>query len=701
MRFPWSSTARRRPSKPLVQVPFIGQEALLERLTAQLHAASTGAIQYATLAGPAGCGTSTLVEEWRFLHNKPGVLFLHLNAAECLLPYEWYRHLWQGLQAQSTQIVHTLYQATQRVRKNLSLQWEEQEFRQVLASTDWAQVQEAPAQVRTGRGTGTNPLAPLFLSVQDHPWAIGAATLLGSRERRVDLEGSAQRLWEQRWSAGLHTLQGRYQAGQATLVVVIDHLTSGALSETAVDTARATAWQTFVTLTTAAALPCMLLWTGTAATLQPIQQVLRDMSPATTYQAYTLERLEGEAQQQLVRRAVRVLPRALQAPWETVLASAGEQAANPTWLLLATTCAVVASERSAAAGLPDLGSADIPSLVQRLVDDIRQRHPTQAALYSQVLDILAFMPPGKQAVVDDFLPLCDFAALGLEPVAGRAALELLLGQCVRAGLLRHDPYAGRYTLGSSAIQDALQSVLYPDPMARWQVARQRRLAAALLGQIQHGERTGLAALAAYIEDTHGAAARTLAAPFVVEPFRRLLPMCTREERQRMAVALGGLPSALAVDLLRFLVHDEEGQVRSSAVQALADLGRDEGVPVLLDAIRDRNSDVRWIATRALGQMPGSTAVDALIPMLTDEDKEVGRIAAESLGQQGDRRAVPHLMAALQESYPRLRESAIQALATLADPRAIPALQAVLQDAHPYVRRSAEAALARFDTPAGH
>ena len=119
----------------------------------------------------------------------------------------------------------------------------------------------------------------------------------------------------------------------------------------------------------------------------------------------------------------------------------------------------------------------------------------------------------------------------------------------------------------------------------------------------------------------------------------------------MATTLGGFATALAVDLIRCLVHDEDGQVRSSAVQSLADLAREETLPVLLEALHDSNSDVRWITTRALGQMPGTTAVDALIPMLTDEDKEVGRVAAEGLGLQGDRRAVPHLIAATRESYP--------------------------------------------------
>jgi hypothetical protein len=439
------------------------------------------------------------------------------------------------------------------------------------------------------------------------------------------------------------------------------------------------------------------MWAGTATGLQPLHQALQGTMPLTEYQ---IEPLLDADRQLFIRQAVRGLPRGVQMSWSQALIDAGDAPAVPGWCLLATTCAAAMSQAPDLQRLASLARADLATLVSQLVETIRQRHPVQAPLFRQVLEACAFMPPEKQMVVDDLLPLCDFAGLDLDPATGRAYLEILLGQCARYGLLRYDPYAARYTLGHSAIQEALQGLVYPDVIACQQMARQRRLAAALLHHMQHGERVGLAALAAYIAETYGGAARELLAPLVAVPFRRLLPTCTREERQRIAATLGGFSSALAVDLIRVLIHDEDGQVRSSAVQSLADLACEEAVPVLLEALQDSNSDVRWIATRALGHRPGSTAVDALIPMLADEDREVGRIAAEGLGLQGDRRAVPHLIAATRESYPLLRESAILALGQLADQRAIPALQDVLHDANQQVRRSAEVALARFAASAG-
>jgi HEAT repeats/AAA ATPase domain/HEAT repeat len=697
MRFPWSSTSHRRQDKPLLQVPFIGQQAVLTALATHLQTAQNGTVQCVTLAGQAGSGKSALLEEFMFLHcAKSSVLLLQLNAADCLLDHDVYRQFCMALQSHSEQILQKVYNATQRVRKTLALRWDEAEFRQVLASTHWAQLHEASPSRPSVSGSASTPLAPLLASVQEHPWAIGAAAILGA-SGQGGAGSTVQRVWEQRWTMCLRALRARHRPGEAVIVLVIDQVPPGASGLTPDGTGAACDWQRFTTLTVAEQLPLLIVWAGTADGLQPIHQALRGAMPLMEYQ---LEPLADADRQRFIRQAVRSLPRRLQTPWSQTLAAGGDVTVMPGWLLLATTCAAVTSERPDGHNLASLVQADPAALVHQLVEAIRQRHPAQASLFRQVLEACAFMPPGKQLIVDDLLPWCDFAGLGLDPATGRAHLEILLGQCARYGLLRYDPYTARYTLGHSAIQEAWRGLLYPDVSARQQMARQRRLAVALLQHVQQGERVGLAALAQHVEAAYGAAARELLAPLVVVPFRRLLPTCTKEERQRMAATLGGFAAALAVDLIRCLVHDEDGQVRSSAVQSLADLAREETVPVLLEALQDSNSDVRWIATRALGQMPGTTTVDALIPMLTDEDKEVGRIAAEGLGLQGDRRAVPHLITATRESYPLLRESAILALGQLADQRAIPALQDVLHDANQQVRRSAEVALARFAASAG-
>lgn len=527
---------------------------------------------------------------------------------------------------------------------------------------------------------------------------MAAAAALGTMGRGVT-SGTAQHVWAQRWVTLLRALHARQQLGEAVMVVVLDQLPSSRLGLTPAGAGAALDWQTFASAMAAEQLPCLVVWAGAADGVEPVHQALRERGPLTECQ---LQPLTDAEHQHLVRQALRGLPRSLQTSWQQALVTVDAATCSPGWLLLATTCVAAMVDTAGAdeKSLTGLTQADMTTLVNRLVDSMHQRYPAEVPLCRQLLEACAFMPSGQQFVIDDLMPLCDLAGLGLEPAAGRRALETLLGQCVRYGLLRYDPYAARYILGHSAIQEALQYLAYPDASVCAQVARQRHLAAAILRHVQQGERAVLEEMAQHVEEEYGAAARELLTPVVVLPFRRILPTCTKEERQRIAHALGGLRSALAIDLLRSLIHDEEGQVRSGAVQSLAALAREESLPALLEALNDRNSDVRWIATEALGQMSGSTAVDALIPMLTDEDKEVGRIAAEGLGRQGDSRAVPHLIAAMRDSYPLLRESAILALGQLADRRALPALQEVLQDTNQQVRRSAETALARLTASAG-
>ena len=354
------------------------------------------------------------------------------------------------------------------------------------------------------------------------------------------------------------------------------------------------------------------------------------------------------------------------------------------------------AEDGAPQTLPDLVRDDPDALVSRIVRRIARDHPDAAALWDELLEAWAFLSPGKQIGVEEFMIRCTDDAASPGPATLRAGIEKLLGQGVRYGLLHHDRYSMRYITGHTAIQTSLQAFLHPDPAARRQRASARHLAAAILSHVHEGQRARLPAVAGLVEAVAPAddALWNLA---LLAPFRRLLATCGVVERQRMATALGGFSSPLAVALLRFMLHDAEGRVRSAAVQSLADLALPQTAAVLIEALADGNSDVRWIATRALGDLSGANVVDALIPMLTDEDSEVGRIAAEALGRQADRRAVPHLIAALRESYPLLRESAAAALGHLADERAVSALRDLLDDDNPQVRRSAERALGRLGT----
>jgi hypothetical protein len=584
-----------------------------------------------------------------------------------------------------------LYNDTKGLRKALAVTWDETEFSNILTSTNWAplQAQAAPG----GRPRRTDPLGQLFTMVAQHPWAIGAAVILDCLSRgAVGRESS--RHWPHLWSTLLRTLQARCLPSGTALVLCLDQCAPSQLGSVGTVEQWTQHWQAFIQAMAEDGLPCLVIWAGTAEELLPIRQAVQD---SQTLSEYALGALDDAELRLLSPRLARAVPRAVRAAWERLVAGLDSQSRLPAHLLLATTCAAAMAEgqRPDETAWPTVPGMDATALVQRLVQTVQQRQPAAGAFFQQLLAIIAFLPPGKDFVLDDIFPLCDLEALELDVVRGRATLEKLLGECVRYGLLGYAAYTAHYSTGCSVIQHALQALVCPTAEERYAVARRRRLAAAVIQQVRYGDREVLQALAAVVGAEEGAGAPALLAPYLAAPLRRTLGQSTKDERHRIAEGLGQFPSLLAVDPLMALLDDAEDQVRSRAVQSLLELEGVDTMAALFKALKDRNSDVRWMATCALGKIDGAATVDALIAMLSDEDKEVGRIAAEGLGQKGDRRAVPHLIAAMRDCYPLLRESAALALGHLADKRARPALQELLKDTNLQVRRSAEAALSRL------
>ena len=675
MRLPWLQSlltrGRRTRHKPLLRVPFIGREAVLAELDAGLRQATQGRQVFVLLQGPSGSGKSALLEEFMARRCQPsGVLPVQVNAADCLLAQDVFASLLAGLRARSQQIVQKAYRDTRRLRSLKGLNWDDADFTRMIAGTDRAQ-----------SGQSAAPLASLLARVRQHPWAVGAATALEGLNRAGD---ASSRDPQRRWADLIGSMRGRIEAGKAVLVVVVDQVEA-----VQAESFRA-AWTALADALNQAGMPALVVWAGPAEAVELIRQALLEGTALTTC---TLEPLAGEERERLHQQLARCLSSAVRTPWREALSEVRDTHA-PAWPFLAAAAAV--AEDAAAQTVRDLVRDDTDALVGRIVRRIARDHSDAAPLWHELLEAWAFLPPGKQVGVEEFMIRCSDEASPPDPAALRAGIEKLLGQGVRYGLLHHDPYSMRYTTGHTGIQASLQSFLHPDPTARRQRARLRRLAAAILSHVHEGRRARLPALVGLV-DGIPLADDDLWNMALLTPFHRLLATCGIVERQRMATALGGFSTPLAVALLRFMLHDAEGRIRSAAVQSLADVALPQTAAVLIEALADGNSDVRWIATRALGNLAGADVVHALIPMLTDEDKEVSRIAAEALGCQGDRRAVPHLIAALRENYPLLRESAALALSHLADERALPALRDLLGDGNLQVRRSAERALSRFGT----
>lgn len=668
---------RRGRHKPLLRVPFVGRETVLTELDARLRHAVEGNQVFVVLQGPAGSGKSALLEEFMARRcQTSAVLLVPVNAADCLLAQDVFASLLAGLRSRSQQIMQRMYRDTRRLRSLKGLDWDDADFTRMIAGTDRAQTGQSAA-----------PLASLLARVRQHPWATGAAAALDKLNRAGETAGQNP---QEGWADLMERMRDRIETGKAVLVVVIDQVDD--VRDLPADAAQAepiqAVWAALAEALRQTRMPALVVWAGAAEGVEPVRQALSGEMELTTC---TLEPLAGEDGERLRQQLARCLPSAIRAPWRTALDGARDTR-SPAWLFLAAAAAAAGEVEPQA--LRDLVHDDTDALVGLIVRRIARDQPDAAALWDGLLEAWAFLPPGKQVGVEDFMIRCADDASTPDPAALRAGIEKLLGQGVRYGLLHHDPYSMRYITGHTAIQASLQSFLHPNPTHRRQRRRVWRLAAAVLSHVHEGQRGRLPALAGLV-DAAAAADDDLWSLTLLAPFRRLLATCGVVERQRMAMALGGFSSPLAVALLRFLLDDAEGRVRSAAVQSLADLTLPQTAAVLIEALADGNSDVRWIATRALGDLTGADVVGALIPMLTDEDNEVGRIAAEGLGRQADRRAVPHLIAALRESYPMLRESAAAALGLLADERAIPALRDMLGDDNPQVRQSAQRALNCF------
>lgn len=696
MRFPWSSESRRVRYKSLVQVPFFGQEALLESLQSHLQATQDGVPQYVLLEGAAGSGKSALLTEFALLRCRSAKLLVaRVHADGCVSDWACAAQLFETLQDRSDAVLKRLYDDSKRIRKTLSADWDEEAFRTFLMSADWAQLQATVAPDTRDARERADVLTQLLLLVREHPWGVGAATILDVLKRPL-LGQPDISTWQRQWMALLQALKAKGLPSGVALVVIFDQLDTDFQLGQDAPFLRASFWQSLVDAVEATRLPILVMWAGTAASTAPVRQVLNGCQTAAVY---ALEALVAEDEEQFLRRLQRALPRDGHAAWQQCLSDMDDNTRHsPGHVLLAamSLAAQVDVKKKSRSPFADIGSG-VDQSIDSLVQASRERYTADDAVFDQCLEVLAFLPPETSWTVDRLMQLCHLETLGFEPAMGRDMLETLLGVWVRYGLLQYDRYAQSYTTGQRLIQDGLRRRLYPNQTARLDLASRRYAASSLLATIQKRDVAALRGLCASFQRMSQADPLSSCASLILPAFRHMIRTMTKHERQQVAAVLAVLPAPFVIDMLRGLMQDEEDQVRSRAVQSLTELDGVETFPLLLEALHDANSDVRWIATRALIDIDAAATVDALIRLLTDQDKEVGRVAAEGLGRRGDQRAVPHLIEAMRDSYPLLRESAAVALGRLADQRAVPALQAGLADDSQKVRRSAEAALARFPT----
>jgi len=100
--------------------------------------------------------------------------------------------------------------------------------------------------------------------------------------------------------------------------------------------------------------------------------------------------------------------------------------------------------------------------------------------------------------------------------------------------------------------------------------------------------------------------------------------------------------------------------------------RDKAVPVLIVLLRARDSDIRARVALVLGNIADARAVEPLIAALKDPDPDVRASAAGALGEIKDARATEPLQALLQHEDEDVRRIAREALGKLAAPAQEPA-----------------------------
>ncbi len=170
-------------------------------------------------------------------------------------------------------------------------------------------------------------------------------------------------------------------------------------------------------------------------------------------------------------------------------------------------------------------------------------------------------------------------------------------------------------------------------------------------------------------------------------------------RQRTVVALGNLGAEEVIEALLWALEDEDSYVRSSAVEALKNLGA-EAEPDLLQSLEDENAksaEALGNLVEDLGKLGKEEAATQKFYMTLDDRGSWARWRAIVVsGQPGSETAIPRLLQALEDENPSVRSSTAQALGQLGSKAAIPILLQALEDLEDrWASRSAAEGLGSF------
>ena len=151
-------------------------------------------------------------------------------------------------------------------------------------------------------------------------------------------------------------------------------------------------------------------------------------------------------------------------------------------------------------------------------------------------------------------------------------------------------------------------------------------------------------------------------------------------------------------LLRELAKDQDSDVRTAAMKALASFSGPEALPLLRELAKDQDSDVRTAAMKALASFSRPEDLSLLRELAKDQNSDVRARALEALASFRGVEVLPLLRELAKDQDSDVRTAAMKALASFSGPEALPLLRELAKDQDSDVRTAAMKALASFSGP---
>lgn len=157
------------------------------------------------------------------------------------------------------------------------------------------------------------------------------------------------------------------------------------------------------------------------------------------------------------------------------------------------------------------------------------------------------------------------------------------------------------------------------------------------------------------------------------------------QRRFICEVAGEIASPVYYDILKKLLKDKDGHVRSLAAIALSKLGNPRAIEPIKRLLIDPYEDVQEAAVDALSNFKSNLSVTELIDMLDDAKPALRKNAALLLGEIGATEAVSALGFTLKDDSVRVRKAVVKALSLLKTEDSIRYLTVALTDEEPEIR----------------